>query len=444
MNKKIRNPVLPKWFFLPAAALCLLLGMGFAAAADFSDTGLNAPANSDTAADSAVPGPDVPADSDAADGAAADMSADPADFCVVVASDPHYIAPSLTDGGASWLKTLEQGDSKFMPYAEEILDAFMEETAALQPDAVILTGDLTFNGAVMSHEAFSDRLRTLETKVFVLPGNHDMYNVNAARFHGNSYTRIPFATEKTFAAVWDDFGRKDALSRDPDSLSYMAALTPGTRLLMLDFNTLSDYCGISEKSLAWVEEQLREAREAGDCVLAAGHQNLFRHTVFLDGYVIERTEALQALFRTYGVRLFLSGHLHVQHIVTESGLTEIASSCLVSYPCRYGVLTMKDGVLSYETRQLDLAAWAERHGRTDPVFADFPAAAAQYMKDHFKAGDDDWLQELNVNYFAGDLQNIDTSGAETYLEGDGLISMYVESVLSDIGKDFNHWKEKQP
>ena len=69
-----------------------------------------------------------------------------AEYRIVVATDPHYISPALTDGGACWQRILASGDSKFMTYSEEILDAFLEEVLSAEeaPDALLLTGDLTF------------------------------------------------------------------------------------------------------------------------------------------------------------------------------------------------------------------------------------------------------------------------------------------------------------
>ena len=43
----------------------------------------------------------------------------------------------------------------------------------------------------------------------------------------------------------------------------MVDLNDDTRLLMLDYNTRHDPCGISDKSLEWVEEELKAARDAG-------------------------------------------------------------------------------------------------------------------------------------------------------------------------------------
>ena len=386
-----------------------------------------------------------------------------ADYRIAVASDPHYIAPGLTDGGLYYQNVLASGDSKFMPYSEEILDAFIEEllNAEEVPDALLLTGDLTFNGAVMSHEALAEKLRPLKEagiRVLVTTGNHDVYNLNAARFEGESFTRVPFATTELFREIYGDFGFDDAVSTAPDSLSYMAALGDRLRVLVLDFNTLEHFCGISEETLAWAEEQLRTAEREGVPVIAAGHQNLFRHSLFYDGYVISGAERLADLLRTYGVRLFLSGHLHIQHIRTEGDLTEITSSALCSWPCQYGMLTSKDGIWSYETRRLDMAAWADRNGRTEPVFQDFQAAAAEYMSSHSKITlppDTEeaerermlnWMRELNLAYFAGDLRNAaandpDGSLAAAWLRPKDLTAAYVAGVLEELGSDYTVWTE---
>ena len=386
-----------------------------------------------------------------------------ADYRIVVATDPHYISPALTDGGPCYQRTLASGDSKFMPYSEEIMDAFIEEILSAEeaPDALLLTGDLTFNGAVMSHEALAAKLRPLRAAgipVLVLTGNHDLFNVNAARFEGESFTRVPFATTELFREIYGDFGFDDAVSLAPDSLSYVAALDDGLRLLLLDFNTLNHFCGISDETLAWAEEQLREAKEAGAEVIAAGHQNLYPHSLFREGYVVAGADRLGDLLRTYGVRLFLSGHLHIQHIRTEQNLTEIAGSALCSWPCQYGFLTSEDGVWSYRTRRLDMAAWAERHGRTEPVFLDFQKAAADYLSAHSKitlpsgAAEADreklirWMQELNLAYFAGDLRNLeaddpDGSLAAAWLRPKDLTAAYVASVLEERGRDHTSWTE---
>ena len=383
-------------------------------------------------------------------------------FRAVIASDLHYIAPELTDGGPGYQQILKNGDSKFMPYVEEITDAFLDEVLADPPDLVLLTGDLTFNGAEISHRRLAGKLQRLEDAgipVLVLPGNHDVYNENAALYRGGSFERVPFADSESFAGIYRDFGPGEALSADSDSLSYVWQLNEQVWIMMLDENTAHDFCGLSDRSFQWIEAQLQKAREEGRFVLVAGHQNVFQHSIFRGGYVIQEAQRLQELLRRYGVPLCLSGHLHTQHVQSEDGLTEIATSALCSYPCQYAVLTAEDGRLRYGTRRLDLAAWAERNGRPDAVFQDFAGAAGTYMDAHFTpAGmaplvDDPvlwaemlaYLQALNRAYFSGDLREIaalDPDGrlAGLWAEENGMTAWYLRSVLDEEGNDHTVWQ----
>ncbi len=383
-------------------------------------------------------------------------------FRAVIASDLHYIAPELTDGGPGYQQILKNGDSKFMPYVEEITDAFLDEVLADPPDVVLLTGDLTFNGAEISHRRLAGKLQRLEDAgipVLVLPGNHDVYNENAALYRGGSFERVPFASGESFAEIYRDFGPGEALSADSDSLSYVWQLNEQVWIMMLDENTAHDFCGLSDRSFQWIEAQLQKAREEGRFVLVAGHQNVFQHSIFRGGYVIQEAQRLQELLRRYGVPLCLSGHLHTQHVLSEDGLTEIATSALCSYPCQYAVLTAEDGRLRYGTRRLDLAAWAERNGRPDAVFQDFAGAAGTYMDAHFTpAGmaplvDDPvlwaemlaYLQALNRAYFSGDLREIaalDPDGrlAGLWAEENGMTAWYLRSVLDEEGNDHTVWQ----
>ena len=383
-------------------------------------------------------------------------------FRAVIASDLHYIAPELTDGGPGYQQALKNGDSKFMPYVEEITDAFLDEVLADPPDVVLLTGDLTFNGAEISHRRLAGKLQRLEDAgipVLVLPGNHDVYNENAALYRGGSFERVPFASGESFAEIYRDFGPGEALSADSDSLSYVWQLNEQVWIMMLDENTAHDFCGLSDRTFGWIEAQLQKAREEGRFVLVAGHQNVFQHSIFRGGYVIQGAQRLQELLRRYGVPLCLSGHLHTQHVQSEDGLTEIATSALCSYPCQYAVLTAEDGRLRYGTRRLDLAAWAERNGRPDAVFQDFAGAAGTYMDAHFTpAGmaplvDDPvlwaemlaYLQALNRAYFSGDLREIaalDPDGrlAGLWAEENGMTAWYLRSVLDEEGNDHTVWQ----
>lgn len=75
-----------------------------------------------------------------------------------VATDLHYLAPELTDNGSTFEQMIARGDGKVMAYSEEIANAFVAQVISRHPDALILSGDLTFNGERTSHEALADKL----------------------------------------------------------------------------------------------------------------------------------------------------------------------------------------------------------------------------------------------------------------------------------------------
>ena len=385
-------------------------------------------------------------------------------YSLIVATDLHYIAPALTDHGSFFTALTEGGDGKLMRYIEEITDAFLDEAAAQKPEAVLLTGDLTFNGALLSHAALAEKLRALEaagTRVLVLPGNHDLENPSAASFSGDGYTHVPSATAADFRQIYADFGYDEALSLDADSLSYIVEFGDGTRLLMLDFNTPHDPCGVSDKTLKWIEEQLADAMRAGQRILAAGHQNLFQQSMFRDGYVIQNTERLAALFREYSVPLYLSGHLHIQHWKTEQGLTEIATSALSVSLCQYGILDVRGDRLRYETKVTDVTEWAIGQGSENPDLIGFRAYASDCFDTRnrqqtpealgwFAYTEDEiarmtaYIVDLNRAYFTGDLRDaaaLDENGEleALFARYPSLYTAYLVSIRPDFGNDYRKW-----
>ena len=384
---------------------------------------------------------------------------------LLTATDLHYLAPSLTDKGEFFTQMLAAADGKVTYYCEELVDAFLAEVKAQKPDALILTGDLSFNGAVESHKALAEKLAAVEAAgvpVYVLPGNHDVYNHYAARFQGDSYYLVEPAVAQDFAEIYASFGFDEAIARDEDSISYVAQINERTRLLMLDTNTLEKPCGLSKGTLAWVEEQLAEAQAAGQQVIAAGHQNLYKHTVFNFGYVIGQGETLAALLREAGVEVFLSGHLHTQHIMTVDGLTEIVTSSLSVTPCQYGLLRLEKGAYRYETQPVDVAAWARSQGLADETLLNFSDHAREYFDQctRSKIGQQtdfagfsqaqkeamlDYACLVNRAYFSGDLRDIadaDPDGSLQQLWDDSGTRMgaYFATFREELGLDYTHWQ----
>ena len=284
------------------------------------------------------------------------------ELAIVHATDMHYFSPALHDGGPYFMEILEAGDGKVTHYSSELMQAFVRQMLTLMPDAIILTGDLTLNGEPQSHAELAAMLTPLKEagiRVLALSGNHDA-QANAWYITDNEAWVLEPLADDQFDDVYAAFGYDDALSRDTVSHSYVAELSPQVRVLLVDVNTNGTSGTVAQETLAWIESQLIAARDAGATVIAATHQPALIHNpMFTFGYVINNAGNLTALLRQYGVTLNLAGHLHMQHIAQEDGLTEIVTSSLSVSPLQYGVIRVKGGqLIDYATQVVDVSGWA--------------------------------------------------------------------------------------
>jgi len=374
---------------------------------------------------------------------------------VIIATDPHFISPALTDDGPFFMRMIENGDGKVVHYTDELTDAFVQQVIDRKPDCLILSGDLTFNGAKKSHEDFAARLRRIDTSgipVLVLPGNHDLYCYAAAQYSGEEYTLTERVTSEEFEAIYHDLGFDQAIDRDPYSLSYIAEPVSGVRILMLDVNTQFMEGIVAQNTFTWLENVLSRAQQDGAKVIAVSHQNLYAHSSLLyQGYVILNASMLESLYARFGVTANLSGHIHMQHTAAPEGKPpEIVTSSLAVSPCQYGVITLNDGHAQYKTEIVDVAAWAKATGKTDPNLLNFalyaagffaaastPQTAAQSSGDPDAAALHGFMARLNAAYFAGRMDTIDPSCeyAQRLQQEDTFTSRYVRSILEEPPRD---------
>ncbi len=379
---------------------------------------------------------------------------------LVIASDLHYLSPKLTDGGEKFMQIIESADGKAMLYIEEITDAFIAEMLAASPDCIIISGDLTFNGARQSHEDLAAKLKRLtdaDIPVLVIPGNHDIDNKSAAKFEGSSYTLVPSLSAGEFSDMYQAFGLSDALYRDSASLSYVYAPTSDLWICMLDTNALTDNV-ISDETLAWLDKILTEADEKQIQVITVSHQNLLAHNpLFVSGFQITNADALRRVLDSHHVLCHFSGHMHLQHIAEDS-IPEVVTSSLALSPNQYGLLSYEGGTLSYSTVKLDVSAWAVAQSSENEDLLHFADYAESFFKDtgyaqmsNALAADEtlsgtqkqllaDTFTQLNLAYFSGDaLQTAELSEGITLWQEQpaSFYSVYISSILEDMEKDFH-------
>ena len=156
---------------------------------------------------------------------------------LMIASDIHYMSPSLTDYGKAYQTMADNGDGKVIQYMPQIWEAFASKVKEARPDALILSGDLTLDGEKVNHQEFAGRLRELEAAgvpVLVIPGNHDINNHNASAYFGDERTYVESVSPEEFKEIYGEFGYAEAASQAPDSLSYLYILNDTTWVMMLD------------------------------------------------------------------------------------------------------------------------------------------------------------------------------------------------------------------
>jgi len=382
---------------------------------------------------------------------------------IVQASDLHYLSPELVQDEAFFLRVMENADGKLTHYSPQIARAFVDEMIALRPDAVILSGDLTLNGAFASHEGLIAELRRLQqagVPVLALPGNHDCTG-EAYLFTSEGAQLIEGMQDEEFIAAYGEFGYQDARSRDEVSFSYVYELSPTLWAVLLDTNANYTYNTVRSETLAWLEEQLREAQQAGAQVISVTHQNLLiHHRHFTFGYQINNASAVLRLYAQYGVRLNLGGHLHLQHIAEKDGFTDIATSALSVHPNQYAVLTWDGASLRYATRPLDVAAWAIANGIEDPHLLDFAAYSQAFFDNNTRikqlmnvttapVGAEirqqmlDYAIELNRRIFAGTVAECENNEAlalwQQYLPN-AFFTPYMQTVVEENTRDMNRFE----
>ncbi|MBR4501417.1 MAG: metallophosphoesterase [Clostridia bacterium] len=281
-----------------------------------------------------------------------------ADTKLMVVSDLHYLEPSLYRGSDYFLRALRRGDGKATQYGEELMAALYQTVLFERPDALIVTGDLTFNGEQLSHRALAEWFKSVEKEgipVWVIPGNHDINIADPLGYGEGMVYRVDGTPPEVFAEVYADY-----LDTGDAGFSYVAKVSSDMWVAMTDVAIYRDVAvtpGLfSSRHAAWLEGVLKEAREEGVRVVTATHHGLLEHTeLYRDSFVMYGSESMGALCGTYGVKLNLSGHLHIQHIAHRDGLNDAALGAFCMWPHRYAVVTLgEDGKLVYDAKALDL------------------------------------------------------------------------------------------
>ncbi|BEG97850.1 metallophosphoesterase family protein [Bacteroides sedimenti] len=293
---------------------------------------------------------------------------------IAILSDTHVMDPSLlVSDGPAFQGYLAQ-DPKLIQYSSAILEATVNSLINmkpnLRPDLVLIAGDLTKDGELVSHQNVIrqlNKLRAKNIKVLVTIGNHDVNNPEAVQFDGAVTAPVATVQASDIPTLYARFGWGDAIARDPNSLSYVSEPMNGLWVITIDANryylnnTKSIGSGeIRLATMSWVKEQLAKAAIQKKTVIGMMHHGLVEHfnmEQILDyGYVLDNWQTAADELMDAGLKLILTGHYHANDITkrTHNGnfVFDVETGATTNYPCYYRMLTAKKDIFTFEPRTI--------------------------------------------------------------------------------------------
>jgi len=384
---------------------------------------------------------------------------------IAVLSDTHLYAESLGMSiAASEALETEPGLAEA---SDAIVEATVEDLAVSDVDLVLVSGDLTSNGAAESHERIAALLGGLEDagiQVLVVPGNHDVNNQYAVSY-ADFQDPVPDLTPEEFDDLYADLGPADALSEDPSSMSYSVEPIAGIRLLMIDscLYTAGYHLegALSDDTLAWATDQAVAAVSEGSFPIAVLHHGLVEHVdsqdTYFAGFLLNDHEAVATALADSGVTLAFTGHYHTRDTsMLETGagntLYDTETGSLTIWPFPYRLLTIEENgavamtaatteEFDFDTGGQDIDTWAQErldtaheayltsvasgYGLTGPQIA----AAMPTMKEAWKAhllGDEEYTEERQAA-----VADISSQGGVMFLVGGMIAKMFQDAAPAD-------------
>ena len=399
---------------------------------------------------------------------------DPNSKYIIVMSDIHVMAPELLEKRGSAFDDYLSQDPKLLEYSGEVLENLVGETLERKPDLVIIPGDLTKDGELVSHQLVVNiltRLRNAGIPVIVVPGNHDIDNPEGYYFDGDHTRPATRTSPEQFASLYADFGYNQAYAKDPASLSYVCEPLKGLVLLCIDTDKYEENRSIDKgdtinynqtsgrirpATLSWMLDEADKARAIGKQVVLVQHHNIVQHYdaqgTLQGAYLIDDYENVSRQLMEHGIHMALTGHSHLQdiaqyRIITDDAridsLIDVATGSVISYPNPWRTIKVNS----------DFTEWqiSTEYVKTIPSLSNVKETCYKSLYDNFMGGlgwhiKDGWSSINQLRYqlegmglppeFLPQTPEEMTQMLTTYL-GDQLTGIFM------IYNEGNEWKNPQ-
>lgn len=283
-------------------------------------------------------------------------------------TDTHFFDPSFKRSGAAYEKR-SISDQKCVAETPAIIDAGFKQIADdKETNIILIPGDLVYRGEYQSHIGLRNRFYKLKEqgkKIYLITARHDYDDNDSFEFDGDKMLPVKAMPRDELRDFYKDFGFDGAISEHKESMSYVAQLADGIRLLALNCDgDCKDFKGLWDNQMEWALEQIEDAHRTGNYIFAMTHYPLLPFSPIMnlisDSHLTD-WEKRANQFADAGLDLIFTGHMHAQAVteyVTENGnkITDIQTGCFVGCPCAYRKVTIKDStadIKSYTINDFD-------------------------------------------------------------------------------------------
>lgn len=283
-------------------------------------------------------------------------------------TDTHFFDPSFKRSGAAYEKR-SISDQKCVAETPAIIDAGFKQIADdKETNIILIPGDLVYRGEYQSHIGLRNRLYKLKEqgkKIYLITARHDYDDNDSFEFDGDKMLPVKAMPRDELRDFYKDFGFDGAISEHKESMSYVAQLADGIRLLALNCDgDCKDFKGLWDNQMKWALEQIEDAHRTGNYIFAMTHYPLLSFSPIMnlisDSHLTD-WEKRANQFADAGLDLIFTGHMHAQAVteyVTENGnkITDVQTGCFVGCPCAYRKVTIKDStadIKSYTINDFD-------------------------------------------------------------------------------------------
>ena len=285
-------------------------------------------------------------------------------------TDVHYY--SKRNFACDW-RTLSQPSTQICILKSE--EAFKKALQIIEndeeTDTVIITGDLTNHGEAYSHEEMRALLQEFTDRggnPYVFTDTHDyphfyIYSINE-RGEKIPAEHLP---EETVKPMYYPFGRDKAFDTYDDGTTFIAEILPDLYYIALGYDFTSEdrlhSPAFSDGLMEWVKGHTERAAKRGATVICGTHWPIVApspaYEIVGKGNTFADGERRAKELADMGVRLFFSGHTHIQcmkEIVSEKGnsLYSVQTSSLSGFPPKMRKITLDTEKGTAEIRTIDM------------------------------------------------------------------------------------------